>query len=215
MKGAWRLLPLMRSTLQRRRVRLVFTLASIAVAFLLFGLLGAVRNALTAGVEVAGRDRLITTQKVSIIQPLPRAYLGRVRQVSGVEDAASLSWFGGIYQDPTRQLVVFAVDPNYFDLYAKELLVEPATLERWRADRIGIIGISSGGHQGMLGAMRPNDPRYAAIPLAKGGPQSASVNCVVMMWPVIDPLGRYRTAKAAVAKGGNYPERFKRVCPRI
>jgi putative ABC transport system permease protein len=117
----------------------VFTIASIAVAFLLFGLLGAVRNALTAGVEVAGRDRLIATQKVSIIQPLPRAYLGRVRQVSGVIDAASLSWFGGIYQDPTRQLVVFSVDPNYFDLYAKELLIEPAALERWRADRIGII----------------------------------------------------------------------------
>lgn len=82
-----------------------------------------------------------------------------------------------------------------------------------RADRIGLVGISSGGHQGMLGAMRPSDPRYAAIPLSEGGAQTADVNCVVMLWPVIDPLGRYRTAKAAVAKGGNYPEQFKRVLP--
>ena len=103
MTGAWRLLPLLRAALQRHRLRLLFTIASITVAFLLFGLLGAVRTALTAGVEIAGRDRLIATQKVSIIQPLPRAYLGRVRQISGVRTVSSLTWFGGIYQDPTKQ----------------------------------------------------------------------------------------------------------------
>ncbi|MEI6460035.1 MAG: FtsX-like permease family protein [Pseudomonadota bacterium] len=139
MTGAWRLLPLLRAALQRHRLRLLFTIASITVAFLLFGLLGAVRTALTAGVEIAGRDRLIATQKVSIIQPLPRAYLGRVRQISGVRTVSSLTWFGGIYQDPTKQLVVFAVDANYFDLYTKELLVDPLERSRWLADRTGAL----------------------------------------------------------------------------
>jgi acetyl esterase len=90
-----------------------------------------------------------------------------------------------------------------------------ANAGKWnaRADRVGIIGISSGGHQGMLGAMRPSDPRYAAIPLAGGPKVDGKVNAVVMLWPVIDPLGRYRTAKAAVARGGTYPEQFKRVLP--
>jgi acetyl esterase len=90
-----------------------------------------------------------------------------------------------------------------------------ANAGKWnaRADRVGIIGISSGGHQGMLGAMRPSDPRYAAIPLAGGSKVDGKVNAVVMLWPVIDPLGRYRTAKAAVARGGTYPEQFKRVLP--
>ncbi len=139
MTGAWRLLPLLRAALQRHRLRLLFTIASITVAFLLFGLLGAVSTALTAGVEIAGRDRLIATQKVSIIQPLPRAYLGRVRQISGVRTVSSLTWFGGIYQDPTKQLVVFAVDANYFDLYTKELLVDPLERSRWLADRTGAL----------------------------------------------------------------------------
>jgi acetyl esterase len=90
-----------------------------------------------------------------------------------------------------------------------------ANAGKWnaRADRVGIIGISSGGHQGMLGAMRPSDPRYAAIPLAGGSKVDGKVNAVVMLWPVIDPLGRYRTAKAAIARGGTYPEQFKRVLP--
>ena len=39
-----------------------------------------------------------------------------------------------------------------------------------RADLVGIAGQSSGGHLGMLAAMRPNDPRYAAIQLPSSTP---------------------------------------------
>ncbi len=38
-----------------------------------------------------------------------------------------------------------------------------------RADLVGIAGQSSGGHLAMLAAMRPNDPRYAAIQLPSVG----------------------------------------------
>jgi len=65
-----------------------------------------------------------------------------------------------------------------------------------RPDLIGLSGQSSGGHLGMLVAMRPTDARYAAIPLPAGSaPQDASVRCVIMTWPVINPLSRYRHAK--------------------
>lgn len=132
------LLPLLAVTLRRHRLRLAFTIASIVIAFLLFGLLAAVRNALTAGVEIAGQDRLITTHKVSIIQGLPRAYLTRVQELGGVRRAASLSWFGGIYQDPHVQLVVFAVTPNYFDIY-HDLRLDPAEFAAWQSGRTAAI----------------------------------------------------------------------------
>lgn len=80
-----------------------------------------------------------------------------------------------------------------------------------RADRVGVLGVSSGGHQGMLLAMRPDDPRYAALPLAGGA--DARVACVVLCWPVIDPLARYRYAKALKARGQPYPEIVDRVLP--
>ncbi len=65
-----------------------------------------------------------------------------------------------------------------------------------RPDLIGLSGQSSGGHLAMLVAMRPHDPRYAAIPLPAGSPpQDASARCVIMTWPVINPLSRYRHAK--------------------
>lgn len=138
MHGPFRWLPLLKSGFGRHRIRLAFTVASIVIAFLLFGLLWAVRHALTSGVEVAGADRLITTHKTSIIQGVPRAYLTRVRQLGDVRGASSLSWFGGYYQDPRVQLGVFAVDGNYFDLYP-EVALPRTQLEDWQSDRSAAI----------------------------------------------------------------------------
>ena len=64
-----------------------------------------------------------------------------------------------------------------------------------RPDTVGVLGVSSGGHQAMLAAMRPHDPRYAALPLSAGTSLDATVRAVVLCWPVIDPLGRYHYAR--------------------
>jgi len=82
------------------------------------------------------------------------------------------------------------------------------------ADLVGLSGQSSGGQLAMLVAMRPHDPRYAAIPLPAGSPaHDAGVRCVVMSWPVINPLSRYRLAKRTLA-GPNPPEWPKSIIPR-
>jgi hypothetical protein len=66
----------------------------------------------------------------------------------------------------------------------------------------------------MLAAMRPNDPRYAAIQLPSSAPVvDATVRAVAMLWPVINPLSRYRHALKArdsanpPAWVGNIPSR--------
>jgi acetyl esterase/lipase len=63
-----------------------------------------------------------------------------------------------------------------------------------RADAVGLAGQSSGGHLAMLAAMRPTEARYAAVPLPEAAAVDASVRAVVMLWPVINPLSRYRNA---------------------
>jgi acetyl esterase/lipase len=100
------------------------------------------------------------------------------------------------------------VDINYAVRWVKAHASQLNT----RADLVGICGSSSGGHLAMLAAMRPNDPRYAAIALPAGSPAvDASVRCVAMAWPVINPLSRYRNALRERAKGtawvGDIPER--------
>jgi acetyl esterase len=89
-------------------------------------------------------------------------------------------------------------DINYAIRWAKANARDLKT----RPDLVGLSGQSSGGHLAMLVAMRPHDPRYTAIALPAGTPaQDATVRCVVMSWPVINPLSRYRHAKRAVANG--------------
>src|SRR5579863_8252338 len=90
-------LPLLFANLRRRTPRTIFTLLSIAVAFLLFGLLAAVKNGFEASGNLAGVDRLVTMAKVSIVQPLPISYLQRIASVPGVKLLTHSTWFGGRY----------------------------------------------------------------------------------------------------------------------
>lgn len=79
--------------------------------------------------------------------------------------------------------------------YAVRWLKQHAARFKTRPDSIGLSGNSSGGHMAMLSAMRPNDPRYAEIPLPGGESFDASVACVAMLWPVINPSGRYHNTQ--------------------
>jgi acetyl esterase len=97
--------------------------------------------------------------------------------------------------------------------YAVRWLKARAGELKSRADRVGLLGVSSGAHQAMLSAMRPRDPRYAAIPLLRPAGLDASVAAVVLIWPVIDPLRRFHHAKRLQAAGGKYPEQIDRVIP--
>lgn len=98
--------------------------------------------------------------------------------------------------------------------YAIRWLKANATQLHSRAGSVGISGVSSGGHLAMLAAMRPHDPRYTTFALPAGSPTvDASVACVAMSWPVINPLSRYRNALRARASAnppawvGDIPER--------
>jgi putative ABC transport system permease protein len=79
-----RYLPLLWAGLFRKKTRTVLTLLSVLVAFLLFGLLQAVKVAFDSGVDSADVKRLLTTARYSIIDPLPISYLRRIEQVPGV-----------------------------------------------------------------------------------------------------------------------------------
>ena len=83
-----------------------------------------------------------------------------------------------------------------------------------RPDWVGVLGVSSGAHQAMLLGMRPRDPRYSAVPLtATAAAVDAAVRCVVLCWPVIDPLGRYHYAKKLKEGGKPYPDLVDQVLP--
>lgn len=106
------------AALFRRKGRTFLTLVSIITAFLLFGLLDAVRVGFDqAGKSADGAQRLQTGAKLSFIQLLPMSLGGRIAQIDGVKDTTFANWFGGAYQKPENQVFSFAVAPNYLDIY--------------------------------------------------------------------------------------------------
>lgn len=68
------------------------------------------------------------------------------------------------------------------------------------ANRISLIGSSSGGHLVLLAATQPDVEKNRSTAfmvdggLASGAAVSAQVCCVTALWPVSDPLRRYRYA---------------------
>lgn len=132
-------LHLLWANLGRKKLRTSLTLASIVVAFLLFGILQTLNAALTGGAELAGADRLITMNKVTFVQPLPESYLTRVRGVEGLKVATPYSWFGGVYQDDRNQVFTFAVDPETFLQAYPEYELTDEERRAWISDRRGAI----------------------------------------------------------------------------
>jgi putative ABC transport system permease protein len=132
-------LPLLWKSLWRKKVRTIFTLLSVFVAFLLFGLLMTIRGAFSFGVEIAGLDRLVLIHKVSLIMPLPISYQERLQAMEGVAIATHNTWFGGVYQDPSNFFAQIVVDPEPFMKLYPEFKLPPEQFKAWQADRQGAV----------------------------------------------------------------------------
>ena len=113
-------LPLLWAALMRRKTRTILTLLSVVIAFVLFGLLQAVRLAFESGASTADARRLLTVARYSFIEPLPMSYLSRIEQVSGVVGVVGADWFGGKYQNESNAFPVIAADPaRYLDMFSE------------------------------------------------------------------------------------------------
>ena len=170
-------LPLVWKNIWRRKFRTVFTLLSIFIAFVLFGILMTIRYSFAFGVEIAGADRLVLIHKVSLIMPLPVSYQTRLQQTKGVELASHQTWFGGIYQDPANFFANMAVEPEPFLKIYPEFTLPPEQLQAWRNDRQGaIVGRDLAERFGWKIGDRV--PLTAAIWLPKGGGTTWEFNIV-------------------------------------
>jgi putative ABC transport system permease protein len=127
------------SNLSRKKIRTTLTIGSFAVALFLFGLLAVVRGAFNQGLEIAGADRLVIVNKVSIIQPLPISYKERLLQIPGVKAVTHANWFGGVYQDERNFFPQFAIDTDTYRAMFPEFLMPDEQWKAFLADREGVV----------------------------------------------------------------------------
>jgi putative ABC transport system permease protein len=127
------------SNLKRRKLRTALTILSVLVAFLLFGLLGAIKQALVGGVDLADSNRLIVRHRVSLIQLLPVSYTARIARIPGVVAVTPFTWFNGIYQDPKNFFGSFPVSPEDMLGMYPEFSLPAAQRKAWNETRTGAI----------------------------------------------------------------------------
>jgi len=105
-------IPLIWAMLWRKKVRTSLTLLSILIAFLLFGMLQGVNSAFKETIARSNVNRLVVTNKISITESLPYAYMQQIEALPGVERVSHESWFGPYYQDPKNFVAAFPVEPE-------------------------------------------------------------------------------------------------------
>jgi putative ABC transport system permease protein len=127
------------ANLLRKKVRLLLTLGSFAVALFLFAFLAVVRDAFSRTGGIASANRLITLNRISIIQPLPLAYRDKILRLPGVEAVTHDNWFGGVYQDERKFFPQYVIDPENQRQVYPELVVPDDQWNTFVHDRQGAI----------------------------------------------------------------------------
>jgi putative ABC transport system permease protein len=127
------------ANLLRKKVRLLLTIGSFAVALFLFVFLAVVRDAFNRGADVASADRLVVINRTSIINPIPLSYRDKILRIPGVKAVTHNNWFGGIYIEEKNFFPQFVIDPENQRTVVSELVVPD---DQWKAflnDRQGAI----------------------------------------------------------------------------
>ena len=127
------------ANLFRKKVRLLLTIGSFAVALFLVAFLAVVSDAFNRGADVAGADRLVVINRTSIINTIPLSYRDKILHIPGVKYVTHNNWFGGTYIEEKNFFPQFVIDPENQRQVFPELIVPD---DQWKAfvnDRQGAI----------------------------------------------------------------------------
>ncbi|HET6933172.1 MAG TPA: FtsX-like permease family protein [Candidatus Acidoferrum sp.] len=126
------------ANLFRKKVRLLLTIGSFAVALFLFAFLGVVNGAFDR-TELASASRLIVINRTSIINPIPLSYRDQILRIPGVKSVTHNNWFGGVYQDDKNFFPQFVIDPENQRQVVPEMVVPEEQWQAFLKDRQGAI----------------------------------------------------------------------------
>ena len=126
------------ANLFRKKVRLLLTIGSFAVALFLFAFLGVVRDAFSR-TDLASADRLVIINRTSIINPIPLSYRDKILRIPGVKAVTHNNWFGGTYIDEKNFFPQFVIDPENQRKVVPELIVQDDQWNAFLKDREGAI----------------------------------------------------------------------------
>lgn len=132
-------LPLIWAGLWRKPMRTLLTLASIVVAFLLFGTLHGVIVGFDGALDKMSDVRLRVVSRANMLEPLPYAYKDRIARVPGVEAVSQFNIMLGYYQEPANGFAVPGIDVASARTLFPEIHVPPDQVDAMLRTRDGAL----------------------------------------------------------------------------
>jgi putative ABC transport system permease protein len=127
------------ANLFRKKIRLILTIGSFAIALVLFTFLAVVKSAFSRGIDIAGADRLVVVNRIGLIQVMPISYEDQIRAIPGVKFVTQDHWFGGVYQDEKNFFPQFAIDVENHRKVYPEFIVPDDQWNTFVNDQQGAI----------------------------------------------------------------------------
>jgi len=125
--------------LWRKKTRTIFTMLSIVIAFLLFGLLQGINQGFGTAMSNLDVDRLYVTARTSMTDGLPVSQLSRIKAVPGVRAASLWAYFGGYFRDARTPIPAFATDATELFKVYKEIKIRPEYIDAMAKTRTGAL----------------------------------------------------------------------------
>lgn len=125
--------------LWRKKIRTVFTMISVVIAFLLFGLLQGINQGFGTALENLDVDRLYVSARLSMTEGMPISYLNRIRSVPGVRAVSMWAYFGGYFREARTPIPAFATDATELFKVYKEIDIRPEYIEAMEKTRTGVL----------------------------------------------------------------------------
>lgn len=125
--------------LWRKKTRTVFTMISVVIAFLLFGLLQGINQGFSKTIGSLDVDRLYVSARTGMTDGMPISYLTRIRAVPGVRAVSMWAYFGGYFREAKTPIAAFATDATALFKVYKEMKIRPEYLEAMEKTRTGVL----------------------------------------------------------------------------
>ncbi len=123
--------------LWRKKVRTIFTLLSIVIAFSLFGMLQGIDTLFDQLVDQGRLNVLHTSNPAGL--PLPLADLSQIQAVHGVTQTTYQAQFFGDYQSQRNIVVVRPIDAESFFALSPDIRVSPEAHAAFLHVRTGVL----------------------------------------------------------------------------
>lgn len=118
--------------------RTLLTMATVIVAFMLYGLLQGIDQGADAAIQTLN-NHLFTGNKNGVGQGLPSAYLEKVSKVPGVTAVTHWTFFGGYLGEQRNSISVFATDSHVFEVYSHDLHLPPQQVAAMASTRTAAV----------------------------------------------------------------------------